>query len=318
MSDLFLTLAQTSHNGSETGLSCFLATGWLPDGSRNRLKLQRLKDKCGNKSNASSARSNSTTSRPPCSATKAAASAPSSRWPTSPASISPSAAAGLMRQALSQAIHHTTHRRAFQRSLVDLPIMQQRRRRPGPRIRSHDVDVHAPRPRARPLRHPTPPRLSSVPHLHPGGEVLGLQARPGLRRRGPRMSRRQRLHLRPPHGAPVSRGPAQRHLGRHRQRHLPGRPPRHATRPRNHRSLPSRNPPSQRREPHPGRLHRPPNHPPPRPGHARTHRPPHRRTNGIRPPSQPPPPPRPLRRRRRVLHHPPQWRLGPCIRNPPK
>ncbi len=49
MSDLFLTLAQT-----EKGLSCFLATGWLPDGSRNRLKLQRLKDKCGNKSNASS------------------------------------------------------------------------------------------------------------------------------------------------------------------------------------------------------------------------------------------------------------------------
>ena len=49
MSDLFLTLAQT-----EKGLSCFLATGWLPDGARNRLKLQRLKDKCGNKSNASS------------------------------------------------------------------------------------------------------------------------------------------------------------------------------------------------------------------------------------------------------------------------
>src|SRR5438094_5794322 len=36
MSDLFLTLAQT-----ESGLSCFLATGWLPDGSRNRLRLQR-------------------------------------------------------------------------------------------------------------------------------------------------------------------------------------------------------------------------------------------------------------------------------------
>jgi putative acyl-CoA dehydrogenase len=49
MSDLFLTLAQT-----DKGLSCFIATGWLPDGSRNRLKLQRLKDKCGNKSNASS------------------------------------------------------------------------------------------------------------------------------------------------------------------------------------------------------------------------------------------------------------------------
>ena len=49
MSDIFLTLAQT-----EKGLSCFIATGWLEDGSRNRLKIQRLKDKCGNKSNASS------------------------------------------------------------------------------------------------------------------------------------------------------------------------------------------------------------------------------------------------------------------------
>jgi hypothetical protein len=49
MSDLFVTLAQT-----DKGLSCFLATGWLPDGRRNQLKLQRLKDKCGNKSNASS------------------------------------------------------------------------------------------------------------------------------------------------------------------------------------------------------------------------------------------------------------------------
>src|SRR5260370_1036120 len=49
MSAVFLPLAQT-----EKGLSCFFATGWLPDGSRNRLKIQRLKDKCGNKSNASS------------------------------------------------------------------------------------------------------------------------------------------------------------------------------------------------------------------------------------------------------------------------
>ena len=49
MSDVFLTLAQT-----EKGLSCFIASGWLEDGSQNRLKIRRLKDKCGNKSNASS------------------------------------------------------------------------------------------------------------------------------------------------------------------------------------------------------------------------------------------------------------------------
>lgn len=44
-SDVFVTLAQT-----DRGLSCFLLPGWLPDGSRNRLLIQRLKDKCGNNS----------------------------------------------------------------------------------------------------------------------------------------------------------------------------------------------------------------------------------------------------------------------------
>jgi putative acyl-CoA dehydrogenase len=49
MSDLFLTLAQTP-----SGLSCFVVPRVLPDGTRNAFLLQRLKDKLGNKSNASS------------------------------------------------------------------------------------------------------------------------------------------------------------------------------------------------------------------------------------------------------------------------
>ena len=48
MSDVFLTLAQT-----DAGISCFLVPRVLPDGSRNAFHLQRLKDKLGNKSNAS-------------------------------------------------------------------------------------------------------------------------------------------------------------------------------------------------------------------------------------------------------------------------
>jgi putative acyl-CoA dehydrogenase len=48
MSDLFLTLAQ-----APGGLSCFLVPRVLPDGSRNAFFLQRLKDKLGNRSNAS-------------------------------------------------------------------------------------------------------------------------------------------------------------------------------------------------------------------------------------------------------------------------
>jgi len=49
MSDLFLVLAQT-----DEGLSCFLLPRILPDGTRNAFHLQRLKDKLGNHSNASS------------------------------------------------------------------------------------------------------------------------------------------------------------------------------------------------------------------------------------------------------------------------
>jgi len=47
--DAFLTLAQT-----EKGLSCFLMPRWKPDGKKNTFHIQRLKDKLGNKSNASS------------------------------------------------------------------------------------------------------------------------------------------------------------------------------------------------------------------------------------------------------------------------
>ncbi len=49
MCDAFLVLAQ-----AEGGLSCFLMPRWTPDGERNRFHLQRLKDKLGNRSNASS------------------------------------------------------------------------------------------------------------------------------------------------------------------------------------------------------------------------------------------------------------------------
>ncbi len=118
MSDLFLTLAQT-----EKGLSCFMATGWLPDGACNRLKLQRLKDKCGNKSNASTE-----VEFYDLHATMLGEDGKGIRTIIEMAHVTrldfAVGSSGLMRQALVQAIHHTTHRRAFQRSLVDLPIMQ--------------------------------------------------------------------------------------------------------------------------------------------------------------------------------------------------
>ncbi|MFD7008209.1 acyl-CoA dehydrogenase family protein [Rhodococcus jostii] len=53
MSDAFLVLAQAEGAGGE-GLSCFLLPRILPDGTRNVFRIQRLKNKLGNKSNASS------------------------------------------------------------------------------------------------------------------------------------------------------------------------------------------------------------------------------------------------------------------------
>ena len=118
MSDLFLTLAQT-----DKGLSCFLATGWLPDGSRNRLKLQRLKDKCGNKSNASSE-----VEFYGLHAVMLGDEGRGIRTIIEMAHLTrldfAIGSSGLMRQALSQAVHHTRNRRAFQRGLIDLPIMR--------------------------------------------------------------------------------------------------------------------------------------------------------------------------------------------------
>ncbi len=118
MSDLFMTLAQT-----EAGLSCFLATGWLEDGSRNRLKLQRLKDKAGNKSNASSE-----VEFHDLHAVMLGEDGRGIRTIIEMAHATrldfAIGSSGLMRQALSQVVHHTTHRRAFQRGLIDLPIMR--------------------------------------------------------------------------------------------------------------------------------------------------------------------------------------------------
>jgi putative acyl-CoA dehydrogenase len=118
MSDLFLTLART-----EKGLSCFLATGWLPDGSRNRLRIQRLKDKCGNKSNASSE-----VEFDDLHAVMLGEEGRGIRTIIEMAHVTrldfAIGSAGLMRQALSQAIHHVANRRAFQRTLIDLPVMR--------------------------------------------------------------------------------------------------------------------------------------------------------------------------------------------------
>jgi putative acyl-CoA dehydrogenase len=116
-SDLFLTLART-----QAGISCFLAQGWRDDGSRNFLLLQRLKDKCGNRSNASSevefrgleAELVGVEGRGIATILEMAQ---LTRLECALGS------AGLMRQAVALAIHHAGHRTAFQRRLIDQPLM---------------------------------------------------------------------------------------------------------------------------------------------------------------------------------------------------
>ena len=118
MNDAFLTLAQT-----ERGLSCFLVPRFKPDGTQNPIAIQRLKDKLGNRSNASSEIEYHDT------------------WaqligeegrgvPTIIEMVAHTrldcviGSAALMRQAVTQAVHHAAHRRAFGKLLIDQPAMQ--------------------------------------------------------------------------------------------------------------------------------------------------------------------------------------------------
>ena len=118
MCDAFLILAQ-----APGGLSCFLMPRFLPNGTQNPLRLQRLKNKLGNHSNASSevefdgvhawmigeeGRGINTIiemityTRLDCAVSSA----------------------GLMRQALANAVHHCDHRTVFQKKLIDQPLMR--------------------------------------------------------------------------------------------------------------------------------------------------------------------------------------------------
>ena len=118
MSDGFLTLAQ-----AHGGLSCFFVPRWRPDGTRNPIFIQRLKDKLGNRSNASAEIDY----------------AGALAWrigeegrgvATIMAMVNQTrldaavVCAGMMRQCAVQAVHHAAHRRAFGKLLIEQPLMQ--------------------------------------------------------------------------------------------------------------------------------------------------------------------------------------------------
>ena len=118
MSDAFLVLAQ-----APGGLTCFLLPRWRPDGTRNALRLLRLKDKLGDWSNASSeVEFEGAWARRIGAEGRGIATILEMVMLTRLDCMLGSA--GLMRMALAQAAHHARHRRAFGKSLVDLPLMR--------------------------------------------------------------------------------------------------------------------------------------------------------------------------------------------------
>ncbi|MFJ6389895.1 acyl-CoA dehydrogenase family protein [Streptomyces sp. NPDC091972] len=118
MSDGFLVLAQ-----APGGLTCFLVPRVLEDGTRNTFLLQRLKDKLGNRSNASAeVEFDRTWARRVGDEGRGVRTIIEMVAATRLDCVLGSA--GLMRQAVAQAIHHCTHREAFGGKLVDKPLMR--------------------------------------------------------------------------------------------------------------------------------------------------------------------------------------------------
>ncbi|WP_127784516.1 acyl-CoA dehydrogenase family protein [Rhodococcus sp. X156] len=119
MSDVFLVLAQEA----DAGLSCFLLPRVLPDGTRNRMHLQRLKDKLGNHSNASSE-----VEYDEAVAWRVGEPGRGVRTIIEMVNMTRldciiGSAAG-MRTGIAQASHHAAHRAAFGAQLVDQPLMR--------------------------------------------------------------------------------------------------------------------------------------------------------------------------------------------------
>ncbi len=118
MSDAFLVLAQ-----APGGLTCFLMPRFRPDGSVNALRFQRLKDKLGNRSNASSE-----VEFTDAFAWRVGDEGAGIRTIIQMVQLTrldcAVASAGLMRMALAQAVHHCRHRNVFGKRLIDQPMMR--------------------------------------------------------------------------------------------------------------------------------------------------------------------------------------------------
>ncbi|GIV33280.1 MAG: acyl-CoA dehydrogenase [Chitinophagales bacterium] len=118
MCDAFLTLAYT-----DNGLSCFLLPRWLPDGTKNSWYIQRLKNKLGNRSNASSE----------IEMEQATAWLIGEEGRGVPTIIEMVAmtrydcmigSSGLMKRGVTEAVHHCSYRKVQGKQLIHHPLMQ--------------------------------------------------------------------------------------------------------------------------------------------------------------------------------------------------
>src|SRR6202140_65010 len=118
MCDAFLVLAQ-----ADQGLSCFFMPRFKPDGTVNAIQFQRLKDKLGSRSNASSE-----VEFVDAYATRVGDEGKGIRTIIQMVQLTRQdcaiASAGLTRSGLAHALHHTRYRSVFQRHLADQPLMQ--------------------------------------------------------------------------------------------------------------------------------------------------------------------------------------------------
>jgi putative acyl-CoA dehydrogenase len=188
--DAHLVLART---GSDGALSCFFVPRFLPGGTRNAVRIQRLKDKLGNRSNASAEVEF-------CDAVGWMIGPPGRGVPTILEMGSHTrldcvlGSAGILRAALCHALHHARGRAAFGRPLADQPLMQNV---------LADLALESEAATAFSLR---------LARCFDEKDVL----------RGHGNHGRQRLRGRGAAGAAVPRGARQLDLGRVRQRHVPG------------------------------------------------------------------------------------------------
>ena len=118
MCDAFLVLAQ-----ADQGLTCFFMPRFKPDGTVNAIQFQRLKDKLGNRSNASSE-----VEFLDAYATRVGEEGKGIRTIIQMVQLTRQdcaiASSGLMRSGLAHALHHARHRSVFQKRLADQPLMQ--------------------------------------------------------------------------------------------------------------------------------------------------------------------------------------------------